>query len=77
MSNENTQNLSSLPSNIIAFDNISSDNSSIARFNYYNSNDEISPEDIFEDVFDNEIDTNPENNTWRIDYFSFIENEIN
>ena len=61
-------------SNYITFDNIANDNSDI--FNYYDSNDEI---DFLlpKDNFDNEIDTNPENNTWRIDYFSFIENEIN
>ena len=74
ISNENTQRLSTLPSNYITFENNSSDNSSITIYSNYNSNKEFS---FLEDIFDNEIDNYRENNLWRIDYFSFIESEIN
>ncbi len=77
ISNEDTQRLSILLSNYITFENNSNDNSYLTIYSNYSSNKGEIFFTSIEDIFDNEIDKSPDNNTWRIDYFSFVENEIN
>ena len=80
INNENTRTLSDLLFNEITFENISYDNKSI---DINNNNYNISERENYfllslqEDVYQNLIDENSENSTWRIDYLSFIESIIN
>ena len=76
--NEDDQTLSDLLFNEITFENTSYDNTYIDINNNYIYN--LSEEEnyfllfLHEDFYDNETDENSENNTWRKDYLSFVDN---
>ena len=76
--NEDDQTLSDLLFNEIAFENTSYDNTYIDINNNYIYN--LSEEENYfllflpEDFSDNETDENSENNRWRKDYLSFVDN---
>ena len=78
---DNTQTLSDLLFNELEFGNISYDKTFIDINN--NNNYNLSEQENYflvslpEEVHDNENDENTENNIWRIDYLSFVDNIIN
>lgn len=77
---DNTQTLSDLLFNELEFGNISYDKTfiDINNNNNYNLSEQENYffESLPEEAYDNEINKKSENNAWRIDYLSFVDNII-